>query len=68
MKGKYKDMEELERQENSRQERIAKAEKDLANAELELENLPPFEPPRDKVVCHTSFTELFIFLSKNSCY
>ncbi|KAK9058096.1 hypothetical protein SSX86_022936 [Deinandra increscens subsp. villosa] len=49
MKGKYKDMEELERQEHSRQERIAKAEKDLADAELELQNLTPFEPPREKI-------------------
>ncbi|KAK1413281.1 hypothetical protein QVD17_35052 [Tagetes erecta] len=49
VKGKYKDMEELERQEHSRQERIAKAEKDLADAEMELQNFPPFEPPREKI-------------------
>ena len=53
-------MEELERQEQSRQERIAKAEKDLTDAELELQNLPPFEPPRNKIVSHASFT-LFLF-------
>ncbi|KAD5802893.1 hypothetical protein E3N88_14253 [Mikania micrantha] len=49
VKGKYKDMDELERQEHSRLERIAKAEKELADAELELQNLPPFEPPREKI-------------------
>lgn len=49
VKGRYHDMEELERQEQSRQERIVKAEKDLTDAELELQNLPPFEPPRDKI-------------------
>ncbi|KAL7618649.1 hypothetical protein Lser_V15G03887 [Lactuca serriola] len=47
--GKYSDMEELEKQEQSRQERIAKAEKELADAELQLQNLPPFEPPKDKI-------------------
>ncbi|PWA51844.1 structural maintenance of chromosomes protein 5 [Artemisia annua] len=50
VKGKYKDMEELEKQEQSRQARIAKAEKDLADAELELQNLPRYEPPREKIV------------------
>ncbi|KAJ9558256.1 hypothetical protein OSB04_012870 [Centaurea solstitialis] len=49
VKGKYHDMEELERQEQSRQERIAKAEKDLTDAESELENLPPYEPPREAI-------------------
>lgn len=49
VKGKYKDMEELEKQEQSRQARISKAEKDLADAELELQNLPRYEPPREKI-------------------
>ncbi|XP_076928090.1 structural maintenance of chromosomes protein 5-like [Bidens hawaiensis] len=47
--GKYKDMEDLEKQEHTRQEKIARAEKDLADAELELQNLPPFEPPKEKI-------------------
>ncbi|KAL2936152.1 Structural maintenance of chromosomes protein 5 [Bienertia sinuspersici] len=46
--GKYKDMEELKRQEESRQQRILKDREDLAAAELELANFPPFEPPRDE--------------------
>ncbi|GJY82451.1 structural maintenance of chromosomes protein 5 [Tanacetum coccineum] len=49
VKGKYKDMEELEKQEQSRQARISKAEKDLADAELELQNLPRYEPPKEKI-------------------
>ncbi|GJQ94793.1 structural maintenance of chromosomes protein 5 [Tanacetum coccineum] len=49
VKSKYKDMEELEKQEQSRQERISKAEKDLADAELELHNLPRYEPPKEKI-------------------
>ncbi|XP_010694874.1 structural maintenance of chromosomes protein 5 isoform X2 [Beta vulgaris subsp. vulgaris] len=46
--GKYKDMEEMKRQEESRRQRILKAQEDLAAAELELANLPPYEPPRDE--------------------
>lgn len=46
-------MEELERQEHSRQQRISKAEKDLADAELELQNFPPYEHPREKIVSQT---------------
>ncbi|KAJ0809977.1 putative structural maintenance of chromosomes protein [Helianthus annuus] len=49
VKGKYNDMEDLERQEHSRQQRIAKAEKDLSDAELELQNVPPYEPPREEI-------------------
>ena len=52
-------MEELEKQEQSRQARIAKAEKDLADAELELQNLPRYEPPREKIVIYTSFCFFF---------
>lgn len=43
-------MEDLRRQEESRQRRISKAQEDLSAAELELANLPPYEPPRDKIV------------------
>ncbi|KAI7729601.1 hypothetical protein M8C21_012043, partial [Ambrosia artemisiifolia] len=49
VKGKYNDMEDLEKQEHSRKQRIARAEKDLADAELELQNIPPYEPPREKI-------------------
>lgn len=64
-------MEELEKQEQSRQERIAKAEKELADAELQLQNLPLFEPPKDKIVIYASFTHFILifflqFLIKNS--
>lgn len=46
--GKYKEMEDLKREEESRQQRILKAKEDLAAAELELASLPPFEPPRNE--------------------
>lgn len=46
--GKYKDMEELKKQEESRRQRILKAKEDLRAAELELANLPPYEPPKDE--------------------
>ncbi|CAN4080585.1 unnamed protein product [Withania somnifera] len=47
--GKYKEMEDLRKQEESRQRRISKAQEDLSVAELELANLPPYEAPRDKI-------------------
>ncbi|XP_059651902.1 structural maintenance of chromosomes protein 5 [Cornus florida] len=49
VRGKYNEMEELRKQEDSRQQRIAKARDDLAAAQLELANLPLFEPPRDEL-------------------
>lgn len=47
--GKYKEMEDLRKQEESRQRRISKAQEDLSAAELELANLPSYEPPRGKI-------------------
>ncbi|ONI20553.1 hypothetical protein PRUPE_2G022000 [Prunus persica] len=47
---KYKEMEDLRKQEESRQQRILKAKEDLAAAELELENLTPYEPPTDEIM------------------
>ncbi|KAA8515642.1 hypothetical protein F0562_018747 [Nyssa sinensis] len=49
VRGKYDEMEELRRQEESRQQRISKAREDLVAAELELANLPPYEPPKDEL-------------------
>ncbi|PON84829.1 Structural maintenance of chromosomes protein [Trema orientale] len=49
VKGNHKEMEDLKRQEESRQQRILKAREDLAAAELELENMPPYEPPKDEI-------------------
>lgn len=53
MRGKFKEMEELRRQEQSRKVRISKAKEDLVAAELELANLPRYEPPKDEIVSHT---------------
>ncbi|XP_061366139.1 structural maintenance of chromosomes protein 5-like [Gastrolobium bilobum] len=49
LRGKYKDMEELRRHEETRQQRLRKAREELAAAELELENLPPYEPPKEEL-------------------
>ncbi|KAL2461210.1 Structural maintenance of chromosomes protein 5 [Abeliophyllum distichum] len=49
MQGKYNEMEELRRQEESRQQRISRAKEDLAAAEAELAKLPPYEPPKHKM-------------------
>lgn len=45
-------MEDLKMQEESRLQRILKAKEDLAAAELELENLPLYEPPKDEIVSY----------------
>ncbi|KAM6595068.1 hypothetical protein CsatA_002771 [Cannabis sativa] len=49
VQGSYKEMENLKRNEESRQQRILKAKEELAAAELELENMPPYEPPKAKI-------------------
>lgn len=49
MQGKYNEMEELRRQEESRQHRISRAKVDLSAAEAELANLPPYEPPKHRM-------------------
>ncbi|CAJ1937517.1 unnamed protein product [Sphenostylis stenocarpa] len=49
LQGKYKEMKELRRQEETRQQKLVKAREELAIAELELENLPPYVPPKDEL-------------------
>ncbi|GLT36064.1 hypothetical protein SLA2020_104690 [Shorea laevis] len=49
VQGKYKEMEDLRRQEESRQQRILKAKEELAAAEQNLKNLPDFEHPKDEL-------------------
>ncbi|KAJ7982247.1 structural maintenance of chromosomes 5 [Quillaja saponaria] len=49
LQGKYKEMDNLRRQEESRQQRIMKAKEELAAAEFELENLPLYEPRKDEL-------------------
>ena len=53
-------MEDLRKQEESCQQRIIKAKENLATAEAELENLPPYEPPKDELVSNFS-GQLLIF-------
>ncbi|KAM7474353.1 hypothetical protein LguiB_021596 [Lonicera macranthoides] len=49
VRGKFNEMEEFRRQEQSHQEKISRAKEDVAAAELELANLPPYDPPRDEL-------------------
>lgn len=49
VRGKYKEVEDLRKLEESRQERISKAKEELTAAEKELANLPPFEAPKDDI-------------------
>ncbi|KAI3955361.1 hypothetical protein MKW98_018462 [Papaver atlanticum] len=49
VRGNYDEMEELRRQEESRQHRISRAKEELAEAEQALENLPIYEPPMDEL-------------------
>ncbi|KAH9774381.1 Structural maintenance of chromosomes protein 5 [Citrus sinensis] len=60
VQGKYKEMQELRRQEQSRQQRILKAREELAAAELDLQNVPAYEPPHDKIVCVVSNFDLLL--------
>ena len=53
-------MEYLRKQEESCQQRIIKSKEELAAAKVELENLPPYEPPKDELGCNIS-SQLLIF-------
>ncbi|KAL8129198.1 hypothetical protein V2J09_018353 [Rumex salicifolius] len=45
----YNEIEDLIKQEESRQHRVLTAKQELTAAELELENLPSYEPPRSEL-------------------
>ncbi|KAL8061976.1 hypothetical protein ABFX02_02G117500 [Erythranthe guttata] len=47
--GKHNEVEDLRRQEESRQQRMSTAKESLAAAEAELANLPPYEPPKHQM-------------------
>ncbi|XP_058203273.1 structural maintenance of chromosomes protein 5 [Rhododendron vialii] len=49
VRSKYSEMEELKRQEESRQQRILRAKEELISAEVELANLPPYETPKNEL-------------------
>ena len=53
-------MEYLRKQEKSYQQRIIKAKEELAAVKVELENLPPYELPKDELVSNFS-SQLLIF-------
>jgi hypothetical protein len=63
LKTKFDDIEDVERQQRSWEQRISNARKALADAEKELQDLPPYEPPRAEMVSLiTVFPCLFCFL------
>ncbi|WOK96810.1 structural maintenance of chromosomes protein 5 isoform X2 [Canna indica] len=49
LQGKYAEMQELRRQEESRQQRIIKAKEELLAAEKELADYPIYEPPTNEI-------------------
>ncbi|KAK7392804.1 hypothetical protein VNO78_21252 [Psophocarpus tetragonolobus] len=49
LQGKYKEMEELRRQEETNKQRLVKATEELGILELERDNLPPYVPPKDEL-------------------
>ena len=61
-------MEYPRKQVESRQQRIIKSEEELAAAKVELENLPPYEPPKDELGCNISSQLLIFFLQCSLLY
>ena len=58
--GKVKEIQDLRKQEASRQQKILEAKEDLATAELELKDLNKCEPPKLEIVSYgLSFVLLF---------
>lgn len=49
MRAKYEEVEDLKRQESSRQNRIMKAKEDFAAAQRELADLPEYNPPKEEL-------------------
>ncbi|XP_029126918.1 structural maintenance of chromosomes protein 5 isoform X2 [Cajanus cajan] len=49
LRGKYTEMEELRRQEETQQQKLVKAREELAIAELELEEMVPYVAPKDEL-------------------
>lgn len=61
-------MEELKRQEESRQQRILRAKEELISAEVELANLPPYETPKNELVSYTSWKFVIKSKTMNRCW
>lgn len=67
LRGKYTEMEVLRKQEETRQQKLIKAREELAAAELELESLNPYEPPKDELVSVLLVTHNMIYLQLRAC-
>lgn len=66
LKATFDEIEDLKKQEKSRQQRILKTKEDLAAAEKELEDLQPYELPKAENVgrlalLHYTLLYLYIF-------
>ncbi|XVF06854.1 hypothetical protein REPUB_Repub06bG0087000 [Reevesia pubescens] len=48
-RGKYKEIDDLRREEDSRKQSILEAKRKLAAAEQDLQNLPAYEPPKEEI-------------------
>lgn len=51
-------MEDLKRHEKNLQQKISKAKEGLAAAERELQDLQPYEPPRDEMVSFVTLVSM----------
>ncbi|CAI0404702.1 unnamed protein product, partial [Linum tenue] len=64
LQGKFHEMEDLSQEEASHQQKILKAEESLAAAEIELQNCPIFEPPKDVLgILATQISELKVAIN-----
>ncbi|RHN55178.1 putative structural maintenance of chromosomes protein [Medicago truncatula] len=70
LQGNYKEMDELRRHEETRQQKLRKARDELSAAELELESLNHYVPPTDEIVSvHLviGYT-IYIYLQLSICF
>lgn len=61
-RGKYKEVEDLKREEDSRKQSILEAKRKLAAAEEDLQNLPVYEPPKEEIVSFVFERNYYEFL------
>lgn len=67
IQSKHKEIEELKRQEASRQQRILQAKEALAAAKLELESVAIYEAPKSELVSIFSYVILLIIFCLSVC-
>lgn len=60
---KYKEIEDLRREEDCRKQSIIEAKRKLADAERDLQNLPAYEPPKEEIVSHIYWLFCYYFFA-----